>query len=180
MSASVREHTIQVPVTDQEQPWAPSLMSPARSVRTVRNVEINVENMGYERLGNVTITSIPERPSLRVFKGIYEDDTFENGEDDDGEIGPFLDAVVNEADMDELYDKQPISNVEPAIETNTENALSPPPFTNDELRKMKVTELKALLTERRLRIKQLHWVKMNYKLQKDFLQLLDGSNSKPI
>ena len=105
-----------------------------------------MENVGYERLENATITSIPEQPSLRILNGIYEDATFENGEDSDGEVGPFLDAVVNEADMDELYDEQLISTVEPVIETNTATALPPPPFTNDELRKMKVTELKALLT----------------------------------
>ena len=53
-----------------------------------------MNNVGYERLENAPITSIPEQPSLRVFKGIYEDTTFENGEDSDMEVGPLLDAVI--------------------------------------------------------------------------------------
>jgi len=48
-----------------------------------------------------------------------------------------------------LYDEQPILSLESEIETtNTVNVLPPPPFTNDELKKMKVSELKALLTEK--------------------------------
>ena len=51
-----------------------------------------------------------------------------------------------------MYDEQPILTLESDIEsTSTTNVLPPPPFTNEELRKMKVTELKALLTARRLR-----------------------------
>ena len=151
MSVSVRDNqAARVRVTDHEQRLPPSHDS-ARSERTARSIDVSVENVGYERLEDQTTTSIPAQPSLRVFRGIHEDATFENGEDSDGEIGPFLDAVEHEASIDELYDEQPQLSVESEIETTNNNLLPPPPFTNDELKKMKVSELKALLTERRLR-----------------------------
>ena len=82
-----------------------------------------------------------------------------NGEDSDGDIGPFLDVVVNEASIDELYGEQPILSVEFEI-TNTVNVLPPPPFTNDELknegirikstvkRRLRTTGLKNALVHR--------------------------------
>ena len=133
MSVSVRDQqAVRVSVTDQEQ-QLPSSHASARSARTGRSVDVSVENVGYERLEDQTTTSIPEQPSLRVFKGITEDATFENGEDSDGEIGPFLDDVVHEASINELYDEQPMLSLESET-TNTVNVLPPPPFTNDELK----------------------------------------------
>ena len=100
MSVSVNDpQTAQVSVTDQEQPL-PSSRASARSARTARSVDISVENVGYERLEDQTTTIIPAQPSLRVFKGIHEDATFENGEDNNEEVGLFLDAIVNEASID--------------------------------------------------------------------------------
>ena len=96
-----------------------------------------------------TTTSIPMQSSLRVFQGITEEATFEDGEDSDGEIGPFFDAVEHEEYMDDAYDEQPIFSLETSIESNDADVPPPPPFTLDELKKMRVVELKALLTEQK-------------------------------
>ena len=67
-----------------------------------------MENVAYERQEEITTTIIPMQPSLRVFQGIAEEATFEDGEDSDGEISPFFDAVEHEESMDDAYDEQPI------------------------------------------------------------------------
>ena len=53
--------------------------------------------------------------------------------------------------MDDAYDEQPILSLETSIESNDADVPPPPPFTLGELKKMKVVELKALLTERKIR-----------------------------
>ena len=90
--------------------------------------------MGYERLDDQTFTSIPAQPSLKVFKGIHKNTTFENGEDSDGEIGPFFDAIEREVSIDELYDEPSMLSIE-FENTKTVAVLSPLPFTNNELKK---------------------------------------------
>ena len=57
---------------------------------SLSSLETSVENVAYERLEDNTTTSIPMQPSLRVFQGITEEATFEDGGDSDGEIGPFF------------------------------------------------------------------------------------------
>ena len=103
--------------------------------------------MAYERLEDNTTTSIPIQPSLQLFQGITEEATFEDGEDSGGEIGPFFDAVEHEESMDDAYDEEPILSLETSIESNDADVPPPPPFALDELKKMKVVKLKALLTE---------------------------------
>ena len=105
-----------------------------RSTQTRRSVDVSVENVECERFEDQTTMSVTEQPLFRVFKGITEDATFENGEDSDGEIGPFLDDVAHEPSIDELHDDQSILSLESAS-TNTVNVLLPPPFTNEELKK---------------------------------------------
>ena len=93
-----------------------------------------MDNVAYERLEDNTTTSIPMQPSLRVFQGITEEATFEDGEDSDVEIGPFFDAVEHEESMDDAYDEQPILLLETSIESNYSDDPPPPPFTLDELK----------------------------------------------
>ena len=53
--------------------------------------------------------------------------------------------------MDDAYDEQPILSLETSIESNDADVPPPAPFTLYELKKMKVVELKALLTEQKIR-----------------------------
>ena len=82
--------------------------------------------MPYEKLENDATTSIPKISSLRVFRGISEEATFEDGEDSDGEIGPLLDTVENEQHMDEALDEQPLLADKGGIASNI-NATPLPP-----------------------------------------------------
>ena len=118
--------------------------------QSARSHDVSVENVPYERLEDDRTTSIPKQPSLRVFCGISEEATFENGEDSDGETGPFLDAVEDEEEKDNGYNEEPLQVLETETETEINNTL--PEFTSDELKKKTVKDLKELLKERKLKL----------------------------
>ena len=115
---------------------------------SVASLETSVENVDYERLEDNTTTSIPMQPSLRLFQGITEEANFEDGEDSDGEIGPFFDAVEREESMDDAYDENPILSLETSIESNDADVPPPPPFTRgrtDKTRNLKIMPIFFLL-----------------------------------
>ena len=107
--------------------------------------DVSVKNVPYERLEDNRTTSIPKQPSLRVFCGISEEATFEDGEDSDGETGPFLDAVEDEEEKDNGYNEEPLQVLETETEAETQINNTSPEFTSGELKKKTVKDLKELL-----------------------------------
>ena len=64
------------------------------------NDDMSIAAVTYESMDDGSIYSIPQQPKLRKFTNVSEYNEYENGWDNDGEIGPFFEAVMDEDDMD--------------------------------------------------------------------------------
>ena len=82
------------------------------------NVNVSVAAVPYETLDDGSITSIPAQPELRKFTNVSETNDHDDGCDSDGELGPFYDVVLDEAEIDDAYVESTIDEIQ---------ALPPPP-----------------------------------------------------
>ena len=67
------------------------------------NDDMSISAVPYESMDDGSIFSIPQKPNLRKFANVSEDNEYENGYDSDGEIGPFFEEVMEEDAMDAYY-----------------------------------------------------------------------------
>ena len=94
-------------------------MPPLGSDDTVQdqseNVDVSVAAVPYETLNDGLITSIPAQPEIRKFTNVSETNGHDDGCDSDGELGPFYDAVLDEAEIDNAYVESTIDEIEPLL-----------------------------------------------------------------
>jgi hypothetical protein len=112
---------------------------------------VSIANVPYQATNDGAYLTVPEGSGLRDISCLDEA-AFELGYDSDGEIGPFFDAVEDEANWEEYNEQSRAVQEQPQDDTPAPavvaQAANPPQLSETVIRGMKVTELRKELKSR--------------------------------
>ena len=121
-------------------------------VKFVNLLIVSIQNVNYNETG--IALSVPVTTAQLTFDAR---DSYGDGYDSDGELGPFYDAVFDEPseseDEEELATDVPLTNVPtPAVPNDLEQAEPSPTLGEDTVKRLTVSQLKDELRKRKLTV----------------------------